>query len=121
MIVIGVLLVLDVVVFIFTPKPIRTLLSSVGMTNVMLGLIAMATSAECRYTSVKALVFTVSRNSVALKDMEKSGSFKVSKWHVVWEDQRESLYSHTIYYNHTYVQYMLHIYAYDIVHTVRIQ
>ena len=33
---------------IFTPKPIIRLLSSVGGTNVMLGLIAMATTAELR-------------------------------------------------------------------------
>ena len=32
---------------IFTPKPISTLLSSMGGTNVMLGLIPMATTAEC--------------------------------------------------------------------------
>ena len=64
---------------IFTPKPISTLLSSMGGTNVMLGLIAMAIAAECLYASVKALVCTVDGNSVALKDMEKSGSFKVSK------------------------------------------
>ena len=65
-------------VCIFTPKPISTLLSSVGGTNVMLGLIAMATTAECLYASVKALVCTVGGSSVALKDMEKLGSFKVS-------------------------------------------
>ena len=44
-----------------------------------LRLIAMATTVECLYALVKALVCTVSRNSVALKDMEKLGSFKVSK------------------------------------------
>ena len=61
----------------FTLKPISTLLLSVGGTNVILGLIAMATMVECLCTSVKALVCTVGRNSVALKDMDKSGSFKV--------------------------------------------
>ena len=61
----------------FTPMSISTLLSSVGGTNVMLGLVAMATTAECLYASVKALVCTVGGNSVALKDMERSGGFKV--------------------------------------------
>jgi hypothetical protein len=61
----------------FTPMSISTLLSSVGGTNVMLGLVAMATTAECLYASVKALVCTVGGNSVALKDMERSGGFKI--------------------------------------------
>ena len=59
-------------------KPISTLLLSVGGTNMMLGLYTMATTAECLYASVKALVCTFGGNNVALKDMEKSGSFKVS-------------------------------------------
>ena len=73
---------------------------------------------------------TVGRNSVALKDMEKSGSFKVIKWHVAWKDQREIVYSRT-----TYIQiYSIYIYIYILpscicpvyavcayVHTVRIQ
>ena len=41
----------------FTPKLTSTLLLSVGGTNVMLGLIAMATMVECLYTSVKARVY----------------------------------------------------------------
>ena len=57
-------------VHIFTPKPISTLLFSVGGTNVMLGFIAMTTMAECLYISVKSLVYRVSRNSIALMDME---------------------------------------------------
>ena len=40
-------------VCILTPKPISALLSSVGGTNVMLGLIAMATTREGLYASVK--------------------------------------------------------------------
>ena len=80
---------------IFTPKPISTLLSSVGGTNVMLGLIAMATTAECLYASVKALVCTVGGNSVALKDMEKSGSFKVSG--MSCGKIKGKLYSSTVY------------------------
>ena len=51
-------------------KLICALLSSVGGSNVMLGLL------EYLYASVKALVCTVGGNSVALKDMEKSCSFK---------------------------------------------
>ena len=40
-------------VCILTPKPISALLSSVGGTNVILGLIAMATTRECLYALVK--------------------------------------------------------------------
>ena len=61
----------------FTPNPLCTLLPSVGGTNVMLGLIAMATTVECLYASVKALVCTVGGNQMALKDMERTGGFKV--------------------------------------------
>ena len=64
----------------------------------------MATTAE--YASVEALVCTVGGNSVALKDMEKSGNFKVSGMHVTWEDQRES-FTYSIYTN---VQYILQSY-----------
>ena len=60
---------------IFSPKPISTFLLSVGGINVMLGLIAMAITAECLYASVKFLMCTAGRNSVAMKDMEKSGCF----------------------------------------------
>ena len=104
---------------IFTPKPISTLLSSVGGTNVMLGLIAMATTAECLYASVKALVCTVGGNSVALKDMEKSGSFKVNSM-LCGKIKRNSVSKYSL---HTSVQYILQsfictVYAY--VHTVNI-
>ena len=40
-------------VCILTPKPISAFLSSVGGTNVILGLIAMATTRECLYALVK--------------------------------------------------------------------
>ena len=62
----------------FTPSPLRALLPSVGGTKVMLGLVAMATTVDCLYASVKALVCAVEGNDMALKDMARTGGFKVS-------------------------------------------
>ena len=61
----------------FTPSPLRALLPSVGGTKVMLGLVAMATTVDCLYASVKALVCAVEGNDMALKDMARTGGFKV--------------------------------------------
>lgn len=43
----------------------------------MLGLVAMATTVDCLYASVKALVCAVKGNDMALKDMARTGGFKV--------------------------------------------
>ena len=43
----------------------------------MLGLVAMATTVDCLYASVKALVCAVEGNDMALKDMARTGGFKV--------------------------------------------
>ena len=61
----------------FVPQPLRALLSSVGGTSVMLGLVAMANTVECLYASVKALDCTVGGNPSALKEMEQTGGFQV--------------------------------------------
>ena len=58
-------------------QPLRELLSSVGGTSVMLGLVAMATSVDALYASMKALVCIVGNNQVALKEMERTGGFQV--------------------------------------------
>lgn len=63
----------------FVPQPLRALLSSVGGTSVMLGLVAMANTVECLYASVKALDCTVGGNPSALKEMEQTGGFQVHK------------------------------------------
>ena len=59
-------------------QPLRNLLSSVGGTSVMLGLVAMATSVDALYASMKALVCIVGNNQTALKEMERTGGFQVS-------------------------------------------
>ena len=98
---------------IFTPRPISALLSSVGRTNVMLGLIAMATTVEFLYASVKALVCTVGGKSVAMKDMEKSCSFKVSgllHGRIKGKQCIHMQYTYKctiLYYNNTFILYML--------------
>ena len=43
----------------------------------MLGLVAMATSVDALYASMKALVCIVGNNQVALKEMERTGGFQV--------------------------------------------
>ena len=43
----------------------------------MLGLVAMATSVDALYASMKALVCIVGNNEVALKEMERTGGFQV--------------------------------------------
>ena len=58
-------------------QPLRSLLSSVGGTSVVLGLVAMATTVDSLYASMKALVCIVGNNEVALKEMERTGGFQV--------------------------------------------
>ena len=64
--------------FHFAMQPLRNLLSSVGGTSVMLGLVAMATSVDALYASMKALVCIVGNNQTALKEMERTGGFQVT-------------------------------------------
>ena len=58
-------------------QPLRSLISSVGGTSVMLGLVAMATTVDNLYASMKALVCIIGDNQVALKEMERTGGFQV--------------------------------------------
>ena len=58
-------------------QPLRSLLSSVGGTSVVLGLVAMATTVDSLYASMKALVCIVGNNPSALKEMERTGGFQV--------------------------------------------
>ena len=59
-------------------QPLRSLLSSVGGTSVVLGLVAMATTVDSLYASMKALVCIVGNNQLALREMERMGGFQVS-------------------------------------------
>ena len=43
----------------------------------MLGLVAMATTVDNLYASMKALVCIVGNNQLALKEMERTGGFQV--------------------------------------------
>ena len=43
----------------------------------MLGLVAMATTVDNLYASMKALVCIIGDNQVALKEMERTGGFQV--------------------------------------------
>ena len=43
----------------------------------VLGLVAMATTVDSLYASMKALVCIVGNNQLALKEMERTGGFKV--------------------------------------------
>ena len=45
--------------------------------QVVLGLVAMATTVDNLYASMKALVCIVGNNQVALREMERTGGFKV--------------------------------------------
>ena len=67
--------------FYVSVQPLRNLLSSVGGTSVMLGLVAMATSVDALYASMKALVCIVGNNETALKEMERTGGFQVNTGH----------------------------------------
>ncbi len=58
-------------------QPLRSLLSSVGGTSVVLGMVAMATTVDSLYASMKALVCIVGNNQTALKEMERTGGFQV--------------------------------------------
>ena len=45
----------------------------------MLGLVAMATTVDNLYASMKALVCIIGDNEVALKEMERTGGFQVRR------------------------------------------
>ena len=55
----------------------RNLLSAVGGTSVVLGLVAMANNVDSLYASMKAMVCIVGNSVVALKEMERTGGFQV--------------------------------------------
>ena len=59
-------------------QPLRSLLSAIGGTSVVLGLVAMATDVDSLYAGMKAMVCIVGNNSIAIKEMERMGGFKVS-------------------------------------------
>ena len=55
----------------------------------MLGLVAMATTVDNLYASMKALVCIIGDNQVALKEMERTGGFQVHMYMYIVK-----LYSH---------------------------
>ncbi|XP_019848853.1 PREDICTED: WD repeat and FYVE domain-containing protein 3-like isoform X2 [Amphimedon queenslandica] len=61
----------------FEPQPLRNLLSAVGGTSVVLGLVAMAANVDSLYAAMKAVVCIVGNNDRALKEMERTGGFKL--------------------------------------------
>ena len=48
-----------------------------GGTSVVLGLVAMAANVDSLYAAMKAVVCIVGNNDRALKEMERTGGFKV--------------------------------------------
>ncbi|XP_017775866.1 PREDICTED: WD repeat and FYVE domain-containing protein 3 isoform X2 [Nicrophorus vespilloides] len=61
---------------VFCPRPVVTVVDSVGGCSVLLGLIAMAQDIESLYASVKALVCVVRSNSVAQAEMDKRRGYQ---------------------------------------------
>ena len=49
----------------------------------MLGLVAMATTVDSLYASMKALVCIVGNNQPALREMERTGGFRVGQSYTV--------------------------------------
>jgi len=62
-------------------QPLQSLLSSVGGT---VGLVAMATTVDSLYASMKALVCIVGDNQLALREMEGMGGFQVGQSYTLW-------------------------------------
>ena len=62
---------------IFHPRPISSLLPSLGGTTVLLGLIAMADTTELLYAAVKVMMYTISRNGDLEREMDHSGGYQI--------------------------------------------
>ncbi|XP_077999760.1 WD repeat and FYVE domain-containing protein 3-like [Glandiceps talaboti] len=60
----------------FCPKPVARTLENVGGSAALLGLIAMATDVEGLYAAVKALVCVVKNNGPALQEMERTRGYQ---------------------------------------------
>uniref|UniRef100_A0A1I8IRL4 WD repeat and FYVE domain-containing protein 3 n=1 Tax=Macrostomum lignano TaxID=282301 RepID=A0A1I8IRL4_9PLAT len=59
----------------FSPQPVTAVLDCVGCTTVLLGLVSMATDADCLYAAVKALVCALRSSREAQKEMVRTNGF----------------------------------------------
>ena len=62
---------------IFYPRPISSLLPSLGGTAVLLGLIAMSDTTELLYAAVKIMMYTLTRNRDLEREMDHSGGYQI--------------------------------------------
>ena len=62
---------------IFHPRPISSLLPSLGGTAVLLGLIAMSDTTELLYAAVKIMMYTLTRNRDLEREMDNSGGYQI--------------------------------------------
>ncbi|XP_044743172.1 WD repeat and FYVE domain-containing protein 3 isoform X2 [Chrysoperla carnea] len=61
---------------VFCPRPVATMIDTVGGCSVLLGLIAMAQDVESLYAGVKALVCVVRSNKVAQEEMDRRRGYQ---------------------------------------------
>ncbi|XP_071507653.1 WD repeat and FYVE domain-containing protein 3-like [Diadema antillarum] len=61
----------------FCPKPVARTLANIGGSAPLLGLIAMATDVEGLYAAVKALVCVIKNNSPAIEEMQRSQGYQI--------------------------------------------
>jgi hypothetical protein len=62
----------------FDPRPVAELVSCVGGTTTLLGLVAMANDVEMLYAAVKALSCVLKHSFSARQDMERIKGYQVS-------------------------------------------
>ena len=62
----------------FVPRPVAELISYVGGTTTLLGLVAMANDVEMLYAAVKALSCVLKHSFAARQDMERIKGYQVS-------------------------------------------
>ena len=62
---------------VFHPRPISSLLPSLGGTAVLLGLIAMSDTTELLYAAVKIMMYTLTRNRDLEREMDNSGGYQI--------------------------------------------
>ncbi|XP_063969658.1 WD repeat and FYVE domain-containing protein 3-like isoform X2 [Lytechinus pictus] len=61
----------------FCPKPVARTLANIGGAAPLLGLIAMATDVEGLYAAVKALVCVIKNNSPAIEEMQRTHGYQI--------------------------------------------
>ncbi|XP_038062031.1 WD repeat and FYVE domain-containing protein 3-like isoform X2 [Patiria miniata] len=73
----GAVLIGNIGVRTFCPKPVASTLENIGGSAPLLGLIAMSTDVEGLYAAVKALVCVVKNNSPAMAEMERTRGYQI--------------------------------------------